>query len=83
MTVQDETTENDPDFLEDTGMSDYITCSVPWQKVVYLRPQDYTDYTENSYGPVWEITLKNGNTLYLPMEYTTIIDDSFEQIATI
>lgn len=27
--MQDETVEEDPDFLETTGMTDYITCSVP------------------------------------------------------
>ena len=80
--MQDETAEDDPDFLETTGMTKYITCSIPWQKVIYLRPQDYADYCE-AYTGVWQIDLKNGKLLFLPMEYTTIIDDSFEQIATI
>lgn len=57
--IENKKEENNPDLIKETGMTDYITCSVPGQKVVYLRPQDYISYTGVSYGSAWEITLKN------------------------
>lgn len=56
---------------------DTITCTVPWQKPIILRPDEFHSY-EEAYSGIWEVTLRNGNLIYLPMEYTTILDNSME-----
>lgn len=55
--------------------SDTITCTVPWQKPIILRPNEFYEYDE-MYTWVWWVTLRNWNSIFLPMEYTTIVDDS-------
>jgi len=63
---------------KDTDEEDnIIICSVPWQKPIILRPDEFHSY-EEAYSGIWEVTLRNGNLIYLPMEYTTILDNSME-----
>lgn len=78
--MQDETAEEDPDFLETTGMTDYITCSVPWQEVITFLPNQYVDYDPECYTGYVGITLKNGNSCLVPSQYTTVIDKSFKSL---
>lgn len=55
---------------------DYITCSVPGQEVVRLKPDEYSSYNED-YEGIWSVTLRDGNCTLLPMQYTTIIYKSY------
>lgn len=77
----DDDTDNDTDEEEDeddaypANWEDTITCTVPWQKPIILRPNEFYEYDE-MYTWVWWVTLRNWNSIFLPMEYTTIVDDS-------
>lgn len=66
--------EDGPDAYAANG-EDTITCTVPWQKPIILRPNEFYEYDE-MYTWVWWVTLRNWNSIFLPMEYTTIVDDS-------
>lgn len=55
---------------------DHITCSVPWQELITLTPTQFSSYTED-YTGVWSVTLLNGNSILLPMQYTVILDNSY------
>lgn len=66
--------EDGPDAYAANG-EDTITCTVPWQKPIILTPNDFYDYDE-AYTGIWSVTLRNWNSIFLPMEYTTIVDDS-------
>lgn len=85
--IKDEDIEEFEDFLEkpeseiDTEWhTDIITCSVPWQQVIQLLPWEYSDYDFYSYDGYIDITLKNGNTCYLPIGFTTIVDETANKI---
>lgn len=60
--------------------TDIITCSVPGQQVIQFLPWEYSDYDFYSYDGYLDITLKNGNTCYLPIGFTTIIDETANKI---
>lgn len=57
--------------------SDTITCTVPGQPVIVLRPNEFSSFDE-AYTGIWEVTLRNGNCILLPMQYTTILDNSMD-----
>lgn len=61
--------------------SDTITCTVPGQPVIVLRPNEFSSFDE-AYTGIWEVTLRNWNCILLPMQYTTILDNSMD-ISTI
>ena len=56
---------------------DTITCTVPGQQPIILRPTEFYDY-EEYYTGVYGVTLRNRNTIFLPMQYTTILDSSMD-----
>lgn len=76
----DEQWEMIPDNLEEDNMTDIITCSVPWQEIIVFQPNQYSDYNVDYYDGYVDITMKNWNTCFLPIQYTTVIDKSFKSL---
>jgi len=73
-------TSSEDEEDEEDDMTDIITCSVPWQEVIVFHPNQYSDYNVDHYDGYLDITMKNWNTCYLPIQYTTVIDKSFKSL---
>lgn len=73
-------TSSEDEEDEEDDMTDIITCSVPWQEVIVFQPNQYSDYNVDHYDGYVDITMKNWNTCFLPIQYTTVIDKSFKSL---
>lgn len=75
--VEDEK-EDEPEDNYPANWEDTIICKVPWLEEIRLTPNQFYEYSEECTW-VWSVTLRSWSCIYIPMQYTVILDNSYFQ----